>query len=117
MTLIRLLSKIDVVRIFILAHHKCAVCTADARYRSQFVKYKILVVLHISCIHLQQEIKISRNVITFHYFFEAHYIAYEIVPDRFIVMLQPDVSEYDQAIIEFFGIDQRDIPFNTAARF
>ena len=50
---------INIIRILILAHYKGAVRAADAGYRAEFVKHKILVVLHVFGENLEDEVVIA----------------------------------------------------------
>lgn len=100
-----------------LGHGKGTMGTSNGVHWTQLIENKVLIVLHIPNLDLQEEIKIPGNIITFHHLFNIQDFLHEVITYGPVMGLQLYLTENRKATVELLGIQNRCIPFDVSFLF
>ena len=102
------------MRILDFANHDDAVKASDAVDISQGIKHEILIILHISGIHLDLEVVIAGGVVALRNLVDGLHGIHELLNQIVGVLLEPDIAEHDYVVSHLVMIHYRSISLDVS---
>ena len=102
------------MRILDFANHDDAVKTSDAVDISQGIEHEVLIILHVSGIHLDLEVVIAGGVVAFRYLVDGLHGIHELLNQVVGVLLQSDIAEHNHVVSHLVMIYYRSISLDVS---
>lgn len=96
------------------ANHDDAVKASDAVDISQGIEHEVLIILHVSGIHLDLEVVIAGGVVALCYLVDGLHGIHELLNQVVGVLLQSDIAEHNHVVSHLVVIYYRSISLDVS---